>query len=533
MTGLGTEYVDIYYLHDFVAAVGDSIEQGKNLQAEARDHEQAGEYARALETYDKAQALFEDARKVASDRNFPTDGIDQKLAAVEESRRDVQRHHLETEVAELRAELDKAETSIHQDDVSDAEEFLVDLRDRLESMKATAEHNDFEDLQSATSSLEHRADRLNAALRDRKGQRETLESNLVSLRADLDRISMGADEGLEGAARQELAELKTRLDKAKQSASRHGFNSLQDEITVLDQRREATLAAATQHQQLQAIPKEIPTVPNVSVDYGTVVDEEFVGSGGNADVYRVIVPTDEGELTLAIKKPRIAGTIHRNAIERMMEEAETWEKLDDHDHIVSVVDWGVDSGIPWIAMEYMDGRNLDDRIGSFSRDQALWTAVSVTRAVHFAHYRRGVAHLDLKPENVLFRTVDDAWDVPKVGDWGLSRHLIDQSRSIEGFTPAYAAPEQFDPDYGSVDSLTDVYQLGATFYTLFTGHPPFEGRPETIMRKVLDEAPQPPSEISDAPPALDDILLTALAKEQDDRYESVLYFRDQLQELLL
>lgn len=121
--------------------------------------------------------------------------------------------------------------------------------------------------------------------------------------------------------------------------------------------------------------------------------------------------------------------------------------------------------------------------------------------------------------------------MPKVGDWGLSRHLINQSKSIQGFTPAYAAPEQFAEEHGRVDSLTDIYQLGATVYMLFTGYPPFEGRPEAVMRKVLDEEPTPPSEIADVPEALDEILLTALAKERNDRYESVLYFRDSLQEL--
>lgn len=181
-------------------------------------------------------------------------------------------------------------------------------------------------------------------------------------------------------------------------------------------------------------------------------------------------------------------------------------------------------------MEYMDGGHLGTRIEEIETPQALWTALAITKGVRHAH-RRGIAHLDLKPENVLFRTVEDAWDVPKVADWGLSKHLLKHSKSVEGLSPQYAAPEQFDESFGAADDITDVYQLGAVFYELFTGRPPFEGPPAKAMREVLDEPPTPPSEVADVPEGLDEILLTALAKEKADRYESTLYLRDALQEL--
>jgi len=230
-----------------------------------------------------------------------------------------------------------------------------------------------------------------------------------------------------------------------------------------------------------------------------------------------------------IKERRMTGTLHTDAVKRMLNEAETWSKLDDHDHIVDVVDYGGEP-VPWIAMEHMDGGHLGGRIGEMDMSQALWTAISITGAVRHAH-RRGVAHLDLKPENILFRKVKDTWDVPKVADWGLSKHLLEHSKSVEGLSPQYAAPEQFDDAFGSADDLTDVYQLGAVSYELFTGRPPFEGAPANAMRKVLNEPPMPPSEIADVPEELDEVLLTALAKEKEDRYDSVLYIRDALQAL--
>ncbi|GAB6860926.1 hypothetical protein JCM17092_10150 [Haloplanus litoreus] len=276
-------------------------------------------------------------------------------------------------------------------------------------------------------------------------------------------------------------------------------------------------------------PSRIPRAPDVSVSDADLTDEEPIGGGGNADVTRATLPTATGDVPLAIKKPRLSGTLHSEAVERLLAEAETWDKLDDHDHVVGVVDYGADP-LPWIAMEYMDAGDLSDRAGDLSTPQALWTALGITKGVRHAH-RRGVAHLDLKPENVLFRSVDGAWDVPKVADWGLSKHLLDHSQSVEGLSPHYAAPEQFDADYGSADDRTDVYQLGAVCYRLFTGRPPFEGESTRVMRAVLDERPAPPSAVADVPEALDDVVLTALAKEKGDRYDDIVYLRDDLQRL--
>ncbi len=111
---------------------------------------------------------------------------------------------------------------------------------------------------------------------------------------------------------------------------------------------------------------------------------------------------------------------------------------------------------------------------------------------------------------ILFRSVLDAWDAPKVADWVLSKHLFRHSKSVEGVTPHYAAPEQFDEAYGPVDDITDIYQLGAVFYELFTGRPPFDGRPTQVMRAVMDDDPTPPSEYADVPAELEEILLAAL-----------------------
>jgi serine/threonine protein kinase len=112
----------------------------------------------------------------------------------------------------------------------------------------------------------------------------------------------------------------------------------------------------------------------------------------------------------------------------------------------------------------------------------------------------------------------------------LSLHDALPIYSVEGLTPQYAAPEQFDDAFGATDDRTDVYQLGAVCYELFTGRPPFDGETASVPRSVLEAEPQPPSEFASLPPALDDVLLTALATEKADRYDDIVYFRDDLRD---
>jgi len=367
-------------------------------------------------------------------------------------------------------------------------------------------------------------------------QRRAVQDAIRPLESTLDATEDHLENGDIQAARAKLRGLEDEIDAADDLAAANDFSEARDGIARLEERRRTYLQRLNERTDerdgdrdgLKA-PDQIPQAPDIAVTYDGLTDEGPIGSGGNADVTKATLSTSDGDVTLAIKKPRMSGTLHTETIERLLEEAETWDRIDDHDHIVSVVDYGSDP-LPWIAMEYMDAGDLSERAGALELDQALWTAISITEAVHHAH-RRGVAHLDLKPQNVLFRSAEGAWDVPKVADWGLSKHLLRHSKSVEGLSPQYAAPEQFDDGLGPTDDITDVYQLGAVFYELFTGEPVFDGQPATVMHKALHEDPTPPSELADVPPALDDALLRALAVDRTDRYETVLYLRDALADL--
>lgn len=279
----------------------------------------------------------------------------------------------------------------------------------------------------------------------------------------------------------------------------------------------------------------VPSPPRRSLSYDALKLGERIGRGGNADVRAATVATDDGPLRVAVKEPRFDGTLERGAAAGFEREVEAWAELADHESIVGVVDWG-SQPIPWLALEYVDGGSLADHLvggeGGLQLDHAAWIGTRIASAVRYAH-RHGVAHLDLKPANVLLREVEGSWDVPKVTDWGLARFLLDHSGSVEGLSPRYAAPEQFDAEtYGDPDDFTDIYGIGAVVYELLTGRPPFDGSGVAVMQSVLNDEPAPPTDIDPSLPSVaDEVLGRALATEKRDRHETAVHLREDLERL--
>lgn len=271
--------------------------------------------------------------------------------------------------------------------------------------------------------------------------------------------------------------------------------------------------------------------PTLDLEYQDIERVTELGRGGDADVYHGQVTAEGKTFDVAVKEPRISDTLHAQTIDRFLDEAETWATLDEHSHIVDIIDWG-STPLPWIAMEYMDGGHAGDRLGTTGVDEALRITVQVGKAVHYAH-RHGVAHLDLKPENVLFRTVSNGQAIPKVGDWGLSKLLLEDSQSVEGLSPAYAAPEQFDSELGPSDDKTDIYQLGALGYALLTGEPPYTGETTEVTHAILTEPPPRPTTVdATLPQAVDDVLTTAMSRERDARQRTAAHFVEELSAIL-
>jgi eukaryotic-like serine/threonine-protein kinase len=242
-----------------------------------------------------------------------------------------------------------------------------------------------------------------------------------------------------------------------------------------------------------------------------------LGAGGMADVY--LAEDQELGRRVAIK---ILNGRHANDdqfIERFRREAKNAAAL-NHPNIVSIYDRGEAEDTYYIAMEFLDGRTLKELIvsrGAAPINVAIEYARQILSALRFAH-RHGIVHRDIKPHNVL---VDSEGRV-KVTDFGIARagtSQMTETGSIVG-TAQYLSPEQARG--GEVDPRSDLYSLGVVLYELLTGKTPFDGdTPVEIAMKHLSNAPKPPSKLRpEVPPELDKVVLRALAKNPDERYQS-------------
>jgi len=255
---------------------------------------------------------------------------------------------------------------------------------------------------------------------------------------------------------------------------------------------------------------------------GTFFDGRYkivrkLGAGGMANVY--LAEDQELGRRVAIK---ILNDRHANDdqfVERFRREAKNAAAL-SHPNIVSIYDRGEAEGTYYIAMEFLDGRSLKELI--VTRGPApVPVAVEYTRqilsALRFAH-RHGIVHRDIKPHNVL---VDGEGRV-KVTDFGIARagaSQMTEAGSIVG-TAQYLSPEQARGT--NVDQRSDLYSLGVVLYELLTGAAPFGGdTPVEIAMKHLSQTPEPPSaKRPNLPHDLDLLVMRALAKDPDERYQS-------------
>ncbi|MCP2168989.1 Stk1 family PASTA domain-containing Ser/Thr kinase [Goodfellowiella coeruleoviolacea] len=224
--------------------------------------------------------------------------------------------------------------------------------------------------------------------------------------------------------------------------------------------------------------------------------------------------------------------------ERFRREAQNAAAL-NHPAIVAVYDTGetqTEYGpLPYIVMEYVDGRTLRDIVksqGPLPGKRAMEVMADVCAALDFSH-RHGIVHRDVKPANIMITKTGAV----KVMDFGIARAVADgqaavtQTAAVIG-TAQYLSPEQARGE--AVDARSDVYAAGCVLFELLTGEPPFTGdSPVAVAYQHVREAPRPPSALNpNVIPALDAIVLKAMAKGAANRYQSAAEMRGDLVRVL-
>src|SRR6266511_110883 len=242
-----------------------------------------------------------------------------------------------------------------------------------------------------------------------------------------------------------------------------------------------------------------------------------LGTGGMANVYLAEDEVLGRRVAIKILNDRHAGD--DQFVERFRREAKNAASL-SHPNIVSIYDRGEAEGTYYIAMEYLDGRSLEELIvarGPAPVHVAVDYARPILAAIRFAP-RHGIVHRDIKPHNVLV----DGEGRLKVTDFGIARagaSQMTEAGSIIG-TAQYLSPEQAKD--APVDQTSDLYSVGVVLYELLTGVVPFSGdTPVEIAMKHLSSVPEPPSaKRAEIPRDLDLVVLRALAKDTSERYHS-------------
>lgn len=247
--------------------------------------------------------------------------------------------------------------------------------------------------------------------------------------------------------------------------------------------------------------------------------EEIIGTGGMSVVYRAWDMKYDREVAVKVLRSELMSD--EDFIRRFNHEAQAASQM-SHPNIVDLFDVGQDGETRYLVMEYVKGVTLKELIRQYGRirpQRAVQITLSILSAIGHAHENH-IVHRDIKPQNIL---MDDDAGV-KVGDFGIAR--VTSSNSSTSFgkqmmgSVHYFSPEQASG--GVADEKSDLYSVGVVLYEMVTGHVPFDGEtPVAVALKHINEEPRDPSlDNPDVSKGLSEVILKALAKKPEDRYQT-------------
>lgn len=245
-----------------------------------------------------------------------------------------------------------------------------------------------------------------------------------------------------------------------------------------------------------------------------------LGQGAMGVVYKATDPLIDRQVAIKTINLSLAQDEEDEYESRFYQEAKAAGRL-NHPNIVTIYDVGKSGDIAYIAMEFLQGRELRDIMrddGRMPVDQVLDVVAQVASGLAYAH-EHGIVHRDIKPSNIMI--IRDGH--VKITDFGIARMACSAVRTQTGMvlgSPKYMSPEQVLGK--DIDQRSDVFSLGVMLYEMLTGEAPFFGENvNAIMYQTLNAVPKAPSALNtNVPEMLNFIVAKALAKERDDRYQN-------------
>jgi serine/threonine protein kinase len=278
----------------------------------------------------------------------------------------------------------------------------------------------------------------------------------------------------------------------------------------------------------------IRDVPDAGL-VGTVLDDAYflnrlIFEGGMGTVYEGVHMRLRKKVAVKVMVTELAESTE--GLARFRREVEVTSQL-AHPNVIQLLDFGsTPAGQPYLVMEYLEGEDLEHRLGRVGR-LPLAAAVDVVRQIASALaviHAKGIVHRDLKPANVFLLPMEGGPDFVKVVDFGISKVKSAKTKLTRAYTmvgtPECMSPEQATARVDDVDHRSDQWAVGCVAWRMISGALPFTGRTlNDLLHQIVHDDPRSLGElVPGLPPDIEPVLRRALAKKQDDRFPTITAF---------